>query len=228
MNRLSVRREGFTLVELAVVLFIFALLLGIMAVPLSTQIDQRRIGDTERQLVGVREALIGFAIANGRLPCPANPATPSGAAGAGVENKPGAACAAAEGVVPWATLGVPETDAWARRLTYRVALDFADNSPGGMQASFLMTDAGNIVVTDGTTNIATTLPAVVISHGKNGLGAYRSDGTQIAGAAGYELENANGNTTFVSRIHAPNFDDLVTWISPHVLKSRMVAAYRLP
>ena len=224
------RRSGFTLIELAVVLAIFGLLLGILVVPLSTQVDQQRIAETERQLAAVREALIGFAIANGRLPCPANPATPTGAAGAGTEQRTPPTCTGLvpEGVLPWATLGVPETDAWGRRFTYRVTVTFADDPAAGTQASFLITDAGNITVTDGVVNVATGLPAIVVSHGKNGLGAFRSDGVQIAGAAGAELANANNNTSFVSRGHAPDFDDLVVWVSPNILKSRMVAANRLP
>jgi hypothetical protein len=68
----------------------------------------------------------------------------------------------------------------------------------------------------------------VVSHGKNGLGAFRQDGTQVGGAAGNELENANNTVTFVSQIPAPAFDDLLVWVSPHVLKSRLVAANRLP
>ena len=60
--------RGFTLVELAVVLAIFGLLLGIMVIPLGTQVDQRRFAEAERQLAAVHEALLGFAIANGRLP----------------------------------------------------------------------------------------------------------------------------------------------------------------
>ena len=73
---------GFTLVELAVALAIIGLLLGMLIVPLSTQVDQQRIGDTQRQLDLIREAVIGFAVANGRLPCPATPTTPNTTAGA--------------------------------------------------------------------------------------------------------------------------------------------------
>jgi prepilin-type N-terminal cleavage/methylation domain-containing protein len=230
VNLVRRRSSGFTLIELAVVLAIFGLLLGILVVPLSTQVDQSRIAETERQLAAVREALIGFAIANGRLPCPANPATPTGTAGAGAEQRTPPTCTGGvvEGVLPWAALGVPETDPWGRRLTYRVSLLFADDPAAGMQASFLITDAGTINVTDGAVIIGNTIPAIVVSHGKNGRGAFRTDGVQILGAAGNELENANGNATFVSRVHAPDFDDIVVWVSPNVLKSRMVAANRLP
>lgn len=220
---------GFTLVELAVTLVVVALLLGMLVVPLGTQMDQQRISDTTRQLDLVREALIGFAVANGRLPCPATPGVASTAAGAGTENKPGANCGITDGVIPWTTLGLPETDAWGHRLTYTVTQEFANDPPGTL-STFLLTDNGGITVraAAGGTIIASNVPAVVVSHGKNGLGAYRSDGTQLAGAANDELENANANTTFISRTNAPDFDDLVTWVSPFVLKGRMVAASRLP
>jgi prepilin-type N-terminal cleavage/methylation domain-containing protein len=226
-QRLRLAR-GFTLIEMAVVLAIFGLVIGLLMVPLSTQMEQQRIGETQKQLEHIRDALLGFAVATGRLPCPATPTTASTVAGAGLENKPAAACALSAGVIPWTVLGVPETDAWGNRFTYRVTASFADDPAAGMQASFLITDSGDITVTNGSANIATTLAGMVLSHGTNARGAYRSDGTQMAGAAGDELENADGDSAFVSRAHAPNFDDLLIWISPNVLKSRMVAAQRLP
>ena len=221
------KATGFTLVELAVSLTIIALLLGMLVIPLTTQFDQQKIVETRVQLEQIREAVLGFAVANGRLPCPATPNLATAALGAGLENKPGAACGITEGALPWLALGVPELDAWGRRFTYRVTATFADD-PAGMQASFLITDAGDITVTNGAVNIATAVPAVIVSHGKNGLGAFQSDGTQLAGAAGNELDNANANATFVSRTHAPDFDDQLQWLSANIVKSRMVAANRLP
>jgi prepilin-type N-terminal cleavage/methylation domain-containing protein len=222
------RDRGFTLIELAVVVAIFGLLLTILVVPLSTQFDQQRAAETQKQLENVREALIGFAIANGRLPCPANATIAAGTANAGTENRVGAACAAAQGTLPWAALGVPETDAWGRRFTYRITLTFADDPAVGMQASFLITDTADITLTDGTGPIASALPAMVVSHGKNGLGAYQTNGIQIAGPAGDESENSDNDVNFVSRPHAPDFDDQLAWVSSNVLKSRMVASNRLP
>jgi prepilin-type N-terminal cleavage/methylation domain-containing protein len=226
------RARGFTLIEIAISLVIIALVLGMLVIPLATQFEQQRIAETRSQLEHVREALIGFTVANGRLPCPAIPTTATGAAGAGTENRTGGACVGAgtavEGVLPWTALGVPETDPWGRRFTYRVTSAFADD-PAGTLSSFSLTDLGNLNVTnDGTNNIAASVPAVVVSHGKNGLGAYQPSGTQISGAAAHELENVDGDNTFVSRTHAPDFDDQLAWLSSHVLKSRMVAASRLP
>ena len=63
--------RGFTLIEMAIVLMIVGLLLGGMLVPLSAQMDQRNISDTQKSLSEIKEALIGYAMANGRLPCPA-------------------------------------------------------------------------------------------------------------------------------------------------------------
>lgn len=59
-------------------LFIIALLLGSLLVPLTTQVESRNYAETQRILEQAREALIGFAAANGRLPCPAS-ATSNGA-----------------------------------------------------------------------------------------------------------------------------------------------------
>ena len=63
---------GFTMIELAVAIVIIALLLGSILVPLSTQVESRKYDETQRILEQAREALIGFAAATGRLPCPAS------------------------------------------------------------------------------------------------------------------------------------------------------------
>jgi type II secretory pathway pseudopilin PulG len=57
---------------MAVAMFIIALLLGSILVPLQTQIESRNFENTQRILDQAREAIIGFAAANGRFPCPAS------------------------------------------------------------------------------------------------------------------------------------------------------------
>ncbi len=66
------RKTGFSLVEMAIVLLIVALLLGGLLPTLSGQMEQQRTNETRKQLDEVQQALLGFAIVNGRLPCPAS------------------------------------------------------------------------------------------------------------------------------------------------------------
>jgi type II secretory pathway pseudopilin PulG len=238
---------GFTLIELAAVLFILTLLLGSLLVPIGTQVDQSNINTTQKNLDDVKEALIGFALANGRFPCPADPTIATGQLNAGVER---ATCTGANvnGVLPWTTLGVNETDAWGRRYTYRVTASFADAISANTvtppvtctalpsQSSFALCSQGDITITDGSSNIATGVPVVVVSHGKDGYGSYTTLGTQLPTtcASPNELENTNADATFISHIYINNpacgggFDDIVVWISPNILLNRMVAAGKLP
>jgi prepilin-type N-terminal cleavage/methylation domain-containing protein len=243
--------SGFTLVEMAMVLAIIALLLGGLLPTLSTQMESQRINATNRHLDEIRQALIGFAIANGRLPCPADPAIAAGQANAGVEAVTGTACSnvannAATGVLPWATLGVDETDAWGNRYTYRATAIFADaigtntfggSCPGGTaatQSSFALCTNGNLDVlsaASSTTKVAIDVPAVVISHGKNGAGAYTRQGSQLpAGGDTDEQENSDGGSdnNYVSHTPTPGFDDQIMWLSGNILLNRMVAAGKLP
>ncbi len=219
------RLTGFTLVELAIVLLIVTLLLGGLLPTISSQIEQRHVADTRRQLDEIQQALVGFAVVNGRLPCPAPANVASGQPGAGVEAPTCTSPTSAGGVLPWVTLGISETDAWGRRFTYRVSPAFATSG-----VPFKLGTAGtlNVGLTPGATNVASAVPAVVVSHGANGLGAYTPAGTQLPGAINDELENANNDDNFVSHDPTPTFDDLVVWISPNTLMNRMVTAGKLP
>lgn len=63
--------RGFSLVEIAVVLVIISVLLTILAGPLSGQLDLRKFEDIRKQEEILKETILGFAVINGRLPCPA-------------------------------------------------------------------------------------------------------------------------------------------------------------
>jgi prepilin-type N-terminal cleavage/methylation domain-containing protein len=108
---MNVRTQGFTLIELAVALFILMLLLGSIIVPLTTQVEQRKISDSRKVLDDARDALLGFAAANGRLPCPASAASngaESFAAGGSAAN--GNCSNFFDGFLPAAALGLSPTD----------------------------------------------------------------------------------------------------------------------
>ena len=138
---------GFSLVELAIVLFIVGILMLSLMSTLSSQIDQRNIDDTRRRLEQARELVLTFAIVNGRLPCPAR----SNSVGAEVrvadsdlvvanrgrcqdatpvEDYYGGTVTAGVtgGLLPAQTIGFQQTDAagfavdaWGNRIRYAVA-----------------------------------------------------------------------------------------------------------
>ena len=224
---LADRCRGFSLVELTVVLIIVALLSGGLMLGLPAQRNLADHLEAQRQLENIREALLGFALTKGRLPCPATPALPNTDALAGHEN-----CALEHGVLPWAILGLPESDPWGNRFSYFAASGFSAPLGSGAMASFTLDTEGTAEVRDSAasgSNIASALPARVISHGRNGAGAYQASGRKIPDGSGDELENSNAsNKLFVSHAATANFDDMLVWIVPSILKSRMVAAGRLP
>lgn len=234
-------QRGFTLVELAIAIFIIALLLGSILVPLATQVEQRQIAETQKSLDEIREALLGFAAANGYLPCPAISATN------GLEDRDlvSGLCTGGkrQGFLPWETLGVTRSDAWGRLYRYSVSPLFTPAS------SFATTSGADITIR--TRNAAGALinltnanlvPVVVLSHGKNGYGATDAQGIAQALPAAWPANNADENsnasatTSFISRTAQASgtsgtggeFDDLSVWVSRWVLLNRMISAGKLP
>ena len=99
------KKNGFSLVEIAVVLVIISILITIVAVPLASQIEQRRTEETQKQLEAIKEAIIGFALARGRLPC----AAISNGNESIVDESTGV-CTAYSGFLPAVTLGIAPVD----------------------------------------------------------------------------------------------------------------------
>ena len=99
--------RGFSLVELTVVLVVLGLVSILLVRFLSTANEERREVAGRDLLTRADDALLAFAMANGRLPCPA-------AAGSGTED-----CTLGQvGRLPYVTLGLP--DANARLVRYGV------------------------------------------------------------------------------------------------------------
>lgn len=222
------KEKGFSLVEMAIVTVIIGLILGGLLIPLSSQIEKRDRDETRQTLKEIEKALIGYAITNGRLPCPDTNSPPDGA-----ENR-SSTCTRAEGILPWRDLGLGQSDAWNQPFLYRVTRNFADNTDGtGCSTptsgiSFELCSNGDIQILDarGGSAIAQNIPAIVISHGKNW--AFANSPTNDPD----EFENGNNNRTFVDHSYSSRngneFDDLVIWISPFLLKNAMLNSQKLP
>lgn len=228
------RNGGFTLTELAIVLAIVGLMLASLLPAISVQMDMRNYNATKQHLSDVREALIGYALTHiaddGKpyLPCPDT-------GDDGKENRTSGVCDASEGNLPWSDLGIGQHDGWNNRIRYRVHSNFANKSAGFTLASTAtlrvcaeLTDCG----TASSKDLATGLPAVLVSHGKNGAGARNLTGGQNAApSGGAERLNAHSDgdsDNFVSPTSVAAFDDIVVWLPATILFSRMISAARLP
>jgi prepilin-type N-terminal cleavage/methylation domain-containing protein len=226
-NASARRSRGFSLIEMAVVLVIVGLLLSGMLTGMNALRTGQKEDGTRRDLDDIREALITFAILNRRLPCPAAPATANTVAGAGLERAPiaGGCTGGPAGVLPWATLGLPETDAWGRRYSYRVTPAFSRTAPAITLASV----GDNTVQNLALVSIATQVPVVVVSHGENAAGSRNVQGAQAAlGANAGEIENADADTIFTSDTPTAAFEDQVMWVPTTILVGRMLQAGTLP
>lgn len=208
--------KGFSLVELSIVLVVISLLIGGIIGSAGSFINLARSRETEKQLEITRDAIIGFAIQNGRLPC-------ADSDGDGLENGP--PTCAQWGTLPFATLAVERKDPWGGDYRYRVDTNFADAPAGGVESSFSLTDSGNITVKDSADPVANTvavdIPVIVVSEGPN-----RGNGSDD------ENENIDDDNNFVQREYSntsgSSFDDKLMWISPLVLKAKMLEVGKLP
>jgi prepilin-type N-terminal cleavage/methylation domain-containing protein len=245
--------RGFSLVELAIVFAIVALLIGGAMMTLSAQVEQRNGTETLRRLNAGVDAVIAFAIVNGRLPCPA-------VAGATGDESPagGGTCTAPySGFLPAKTIGFQPVDAggyaldaWGNRIRYVVSNAITGctgssltphfTSQANLKANGVSCRPGDIDICLSATGASATscnssanravssntVAFIVFSTGKDGAsaGAYGAD----------ELANVDGNQVFVSRApsgsdsSAGAYDDLMVWVPAGVLYSKLISAGVLP
>ena len=223
--RINKYHIGFTLVEMAIVLVIVGLLITAFLSPLSAQRDLKDYSDTKLRLEQIREALYGYAIINGSLPCPTTTSDPSDNVSYGHADT---TCLITDpaGVLPWKDLGIQEIDSWGlqRNLpadlwvgywVYRVDPNFT--------AAFSLSTvpAGNINIhkSDGTTSLtiaAERAVAVICTTGKD------------RAANGQNASFETVNPIYEEDVQSPTFDDMCIWITRPSLFNRMVAAGKLP
>ena len=164
------RAAGFTMMEILIVLLIFGVVIAMAASITRGVVAGQRRTLTATRIAAVDAALVQFVQQQKRLPCPADGTLASSNNSAGLEGprNPVTGCTSdqANGVVPWRTLALTETEAtdgWERRMTYRVkpaeaadnALDASACDPAGTEGG-----ANPVACTPGcvSTSLATCTP----------------------------------------------------------------------
>ena len=144
--------QGFTLVELAIVLIIVSFLFVFLVPLTSGMLNQQKRELTRQKMKNIETAIANYVAVNKRLPCPADGTLTSGTVNAGVEGaRTSGDCTNLQvtGVVPWVTIGLSVSDiedGWSRRVTYRAAYGLTRDSALDMS----LCDSAGSKVTDTT------------------------------------------------------------------------------
>ena len=239
-------KQGFSLIELAIVLVVMAILFQSVGIPIYQQHKQQKIAVTQKQLESIGDLIVSYFATHKRLPCPAI------INGSGLEAFQNNQCRNKNGFIPMQTLGLTGRvnedglllDAWGQPIRYHVSsydqwiwFDSARIS----QLSGLSTLKGDLTVclssdecrlTTGGLLMATELPFVLLS-----LGAIAT----VASADQQENANEqqvlglnrryglNADEQFVARseqLSPPNavFDDILHWESKYRLHFELLRA----
>lgn len=198
-------QRGFTLAQMAMVVLLAGILMTMGVMTLRVLQENQGVSVTKKRLETIGEALRGYYDRYHRLPCPDRIDSLDGLEDCGEDPSQEV------GVLPVYTLQLPRQlawDGWQHYFTYRV--DRKDNgwtstdgfpSPRHGDIQVQIRDVhGRLLepspVQDGV--------AVVVSHGRNGFGAYTAKGTQIVVSRGAdERQNAeviDNNSLFVDRM----------------------------
>lgn len=235
------QQQGFTLIELAMVLLIVGLLSAGGIRLLSTTFEQQRYQQTQQDMNDIKEALITYYTQFGRLPCPDHEHFPNNS-DHGVEKPviPNGTCSNSKGWLPHVTIGIGANgDAWGQRYRYMLHPIFTKLTTSPLAACSIdnLTNSransynnDNIIIQNlqaTPINISEWSGFVIVSTGKNGAitnanigttnGAFTASGGCL-NTDTLEQENCDNDNTLRSGLIQSDgqvivYDDLVNWVS---------------
>ncbi len=226
--------KGFSLLELAIVLTIVAIIVSISVPGLNSQLSTQEIANTKQRLETISKSLETYRTLYGKYPCPSLPNLAANDSNYGVATSNCySACPAslscvtnpvnaslmsmAQGSVPFKTLGLPEAisiDGYKSKFTYAVDARFTQDE-NNCEVN------GELIVSDYNNNTISNKAAfVLVSHGSDQKGARTPESgviTNVCDASAKDGANCDNNTTFrASEITKSNtstsyYDDLITY-----------------
>jgi prepilin-type N-terminal cleavage/methylation domain-containing protein len=230
-------QQGFTLIEIAMVVLIIGLITSGLLLGMGGIIDSAKYKDDQQRLKDIKTALLSHVAQKGYLPCPDTDND-------GVENRTGNSCESHRGFLPHIDLNTHAYNAYNARFYYHIdnntpgnpphttrnSSDYFDNSTPGTPKFTKDTPSGDISICENwnTTNnaceddgyLAKNLPLVVVSFGKNSAEAWggSTDGTPNGCSAPLSAEeqlNCDLDTMFYQ---AHLVDDTLIWLSQFDIK----------
>ncbi|NNG02439.1 MAG: prepilin-type N-terminal cleavage/methylation domain-containing protein [Desulfobacteraceae bacterium] len=216
--------NGFTLVEITIVLVIVGIIISIAATVLPSLIQSSKIKKARAILEKIDISMEGYLVANGQCPCPDTD-------GDGQENRiPGAAppgddtCAGYVGDLPYLTLGLSNAvDPWQNPIRYAVYEDLIKTTNTGICAAAPCT----LCLRDFSTNpTAAFLHTSAAAGSSNQAYIIMSGGSRDADGAGDFFDGRNTGTADVEfeipdKIIDATYDDMVRSVSFTYLLGRL-------
>ncbi len=227
--------KGFSLIEVSIVLVIMGLIIS-MSTPIYSNFgDSYKAKNTKEHQENLMRLLGQYALLNHQLPYASDPLSS--------KETFGDESHLSVGIVPFRTLGLPESmakDAYGNFFTYAIQVlpekrtakilqrsDFCSRTP--LRETLTVEENGQkVTATSKLEKGKDFLSLVIVSHGKNGYGAYYGTAGNIKkrdyGLHGKEEEiNADGTSHFVNLPYSQNednyFDDHVVWTTRNTLVS---------
>lgn len=223
-------KQGFTLVEVTIVLLVVGLLISGVLVSATQLLRNSQVRQAESDLAQIKAALLGFALQHNRFPCPDTDgftvvSSPDwGVAYDGVGNGSVAGCAdpasgpvnnIRRGFLPATELGVNGLDPWRRPYIYFITQRYTESVVPLVpdQMIFSLNEPGALEIVDSTViagssnqRVAEDVVWVVMSMGPGFNRADSSDGINVS-----EEENENiNNITFVAQNFQPDNAQAIT------------------
>jgi type II secretory pathway pseudopilin PulG len=215
--------EGYILLEIVIALFVIGVLMGSVLPLYTSHVERQKYKTTEQRFVEIKAALKNYFHLHKKFPRPATANKDSSEFGKAP------AASRSVGIVPFLDLGLSPgavKDAYGNWFTYAMGREmrglgsfFGDTSTAAVGANMTVTvyEQGKPLVYG---KDKTSIDYVLVSHGKNGCGAFeetggrRIDHCNPFGAD--ERKNANGSGDYVQKPFNDQegesyFDDMVVF-----------------